>query len=71
MLQLPKIWTFLDTIENLEERFNNLNVRYFIKAIQNDNEIIKELLNNYKQFSVNRIIKQDTILCKYKTILDF
>jgi hypothetical protein len=39
MLQLPKIWTFLDTIENLEERFNNLNVRYFIKAIQNDNEI--------------------------------
>ena len=46
MLQLPKIWTFLDTIENLEERFNNLNVRYFIKAIQNDNEIIKELFEN-------------------------
>jgi hypothetical protein len=65
MLQLPKIWTFLDTIENLEERFNNLNVRYFIKAIQNDNEIIKELLDDYKQFSLNRIITQDTILCKY------
>jgi hypothetical protein len=58
------------SIENLEERFNNLNVRYFIKATQNDNEIIKELLNDYKQFSLNRIIKQDTILCKYKTILE-
>jgi hypothetical protein len=53
------------SIENLEERFNNLNVRYFIKAIQNDNEIIKELLDDYKQFSLNRIITQDTILCKY------
>jgi hypothetical protein len=58
------------SIENLEERFNNLNVRYFIKATQNDNEIIKELLNDYKQFSLNRIIKQDTILCKYKTFME-
>jgi hypothetical protein len=53
------------SIENLEERFNNLNVRYFIKAIQNDNEIIKELLDDFKQFPLNRIITQDTILCKY------
>ena len=56
-------------IENLEDRFNNLNLRYFLKAIQNDNELIKELLDEYKEFSTNRIIKQDTIICKYKNHL--
>ena len=34
------------SLENLEVRFNNLNPTYFIKVIQNDNEIIKELFEN-------------------------
>ncbi len=34
------------SLENLEVRLNNLNPTYFIKVIQNDNEIIKELFEN-------------------------
>ena len=57
------------SIESLTDRFNELNKRYLIKAITNNNEIILELWNDYKEFSLSREIKQPTILCKYKTCL--
>ena len=48
-------------IENLEDRFNVLNIRYFQKAILNENEIIIELINDYKIYKSNKTIKQNTI----------
>ena len=48
-------------IENLEDRFNELNIRYFQKAILNENEIIIELINDYKIYKSNKTIKQNTI----------
>ena len=57
------------SIESLTDRFNELNKRYLIKAITNNNEIILELWNDYKEFSLSREIKQPTILCNYKSCL--
>ena len=40
-----------------------------MKAITNKNEIILELWNDNKEFSLGREIKQPTLLCKYKSCL--
>ena len=57
-------------IEKLEDRFNELNEKYFSIAILNNNEIIEEFLIDYKEFCSCRVLKQSTILSKYRSILN-
>ena len=57
------------TICNLYERFDLLNLKYFEKALDNNNELIQELWQDFKLLTANLKFKQQSILCKYKDSL--
>ena len=45
----------IDTqIIKLENRFDNLNIKYFENALINNNELIRELWSDYNSYTKNR-----------------
>ena len=50
-------------------RFDNLNVKYLKKALDSNNELIQELWSDYKSYTTNSAIRNQTILCKYKNLI--
>ena len=58
-------------IIDLTERFDKLNVKYFENAINNDNELIRELWSDYLFYTTSKAVNHPTILCKYKNSIDF
>ena len=52
--------------EQLEKRFDSLNINYIKKSMINKNPIIEDLYEGYLQYSKSRILKRTTLLCKYK-----
>ena len=56
-------------IESIEQRMNKLNTRYLCKAINYENEMIKNLISEYEEFYLWNNIKRDTVLCYYRDII--
>ena len=50
----------------LDERFDQLNKKYIINAILNENELIIMLWNEYLQYKECHPDFEDTVLCKFK-----
>ena len=57
------------SIKDLMVRFDNLNVKYLKKALDSNNELIQELWSDYKSYTTNSAIRNQTILCKYKNLI--
>jgi hypothetical protein len=48
-----------------EKRFDELNLKYLKKSLKNKNELIKDLLDEYWNFSESRQLSRNTLFCKY------
>ena len=56
----------------VQDRFKHLSLRYILKAINNNNPIIKDAFNEYTRFANGRILTTNTLFCQHKNkILDF
>lgn len=53
-------------IQNLNERFDTLNLKYLTNSIKNKNELIIEVCKDYLELVKHRPQHHCTILCKYK-----
>lgn len=55
----------ISQLEDLEDRFDRLNLNYLIKCIMYENPIITELYEDYLKFATSRTLKYQTPFCKY------
>ena len=66
IINKKSIYSSLSEIEtsiiDLMARFDNLNVKYLKKALDSNNELIQELWSDYKSYTTNSAIKNQTIL---------
>ena len=53
----------------IEDRLDELNLRYIKNSLKNNNEIIVDLLSDYKSYSNARILTKQTLFCKYKELI--
>ena len=53
----------LTGLELLEDRFTELGGRYLKNAIENENPLICELIEEFKRFSGGRNLKCKSLLC--------
>ena len=53
-------------IQDLQERFDALNIKYFTNAFINNNELVREACCEYLELINHREQHQKTILCSYK-----
>jgi len=53
-------------LETLDERFLKLRRRYVQKAIINNDPVILELIEEYKNFKGGRVLTKKTLLCELK-----
>jgi hypothetical protein len=51
---------------SIEERFGDLNLKYIKSSLSNNNELIKDLLSEYLNYSESRQLTKQTLFCKYK-----
>jgi hypothetical protein len=51
---------------SIEERFDDLNLKYIKSSLSNNNELIKDLLSEYLNYSESRQLTKQTLFCKYK-----
>ncbi len=51
---------------SIEERFDELNLKNIKKNINNNNELLIDLYNDYLNYSNSRQLKNRTLFCKYK-----
>jgi hypothetical protein len=51
---------------SIQDRFDNLNVKYIERNLNNNNEIICDLFEEYRQYSDSRVMSKITLFCKYK-----
>jgi hypothetical protein len=59
----------LPDYEQIEKRFDYLNISYLKKSLRNKNPIIEELHKEYVQYSESRSLKITTLLCKYRNLM--
>ena len=50
-------------IDMIDTRLTNLRKRYVLKAIHNNNPIIKDTISEYLNFSWGRYLNHKTLLC--------
>jgi hypothetical protein len=55
----------LDGFVSIEDRFDELNLRYIRNSLSNNNELIIDLLSEFKRYSSSRILNKQTLFCKY------
>ena len=67
ILNKPKITRtrkkHLHEVANIDTRLATLRTRYVLKAIQNNNPIIKDTISEYLNFSGGRYLNHKTLLC--------
>ena len=51
---------------SIQERFDELNLKYIKRNLKNNNEIIKNLLVEYTNYSESRVLTKTSLFCKYK-----
>ena len=51
---------------SIEERFDDLNLKYIKSSLSNNNELIKDLLSEYLNYSESRQLTKQTLFCKHK-----
>ena len=54
---------------SVKDRFDNLNVKYLQKCLDNKNELIIRLYDDYLSYSNGRDLKNETLFCKYKNLI--
>jgi hypothetical protein len=54
---------------SIQDRFDELNLRYIQKNIMSNNEILIDLINEYWSYSESRDLSKQTLFCKYKNKL--
>ena len=66
-----------DTIKNqpgylsIAKRFDDLNTRYIRNAFLHNNELIKDLYSDYREYSDSRILRKTSLFCKYKNQINY
>jgi hypothetical protein len=55
---------------SIEERFDYLNLKYIKRSLLNNNEIIKDLLSEYNNYSASRDLSKPTLFCKYRDLIN-
>ena len=58
------------SIVMIKERFDTLRTRYVEKAIKNENPMILQLVEEYKNFKGGRELEYKKLLCGVKTEFD-
>ena len=59
----------LPDYEQIEKRFDYLNISYLKKSLSNKNPLIEELHKEYVLYSESRSLKITTLLCKYRNLM--
>lgn len=54
---------------SIQDRFDELNLRYIQKNIMSNNEVLIDLINDYWSYSESRELSKRTLLCKYRNEL--
>ncbi len=61
----------LSTIQTVKERFDELNLNYINKSLNNNNELIIDLYKEYINYGQSRELKYKTLFCDYVEEITF